>query len=119
MTEQHSDDVNEELSRVTRALSAVFSHQQQPSTATQQINFGDPLDQRNAADKYLTSFQRLPIAWVVCDRILSSGIDGSVDAATIQQRMFFAAQTLHTKTREEVHQLPTERSVSCFSMLTV
>lgn len=57
--------------------------------------------QRQLADRYLTSFQTMAVAWLVCDLMLQD------DSATLenQQRRFFAAQTLHTKCRRDIHDL--------------
>lgn len=98
----HSEDVDEELRRVRLALEAVFSTYQQSVSA-------EWWAQRQLADRYLTSFQGTPISWMVCDRLLQEG-DESERAAQVlqQQRRFFAAQTLHTKCRNDMHELPNE-----------
>ena len=96
----HSDQVDEELRRIELALNAVFS----PTLLSAEANGQSPQwwDQRQLADRYLTSFQATSISWVVCDRLLST--EGG-DPGQQQQRKFFAAQTLHTKCRLDVMQL--------------
>lgn len=103
---EHSDNVNEELQRIQVALSVVFSpgrwsnNDGLPEDAASML-----LRQREVADRYLTSFQHLPIAWMVCDQMLQEvATERTVEMLT--SRHFFAAQTLHTKCREDVHQLP-------------
>lgn len=102
----HSENVEEELHRVTLALDAVFSPQPiQPNNPQENANW---IEQRSAADRYLTSFQATTVAWMVCDRLLqdSSASSNHPEAMRQQQRRFFAAQTLHTKCRADVYQLP-------------
>ena len=110
----HSDNVEEELSRIQSALRAVFSpHQNVPQQAAaaaappqQQHEW---LHQRHWADRYLTSFQGTTVAWMVCDRLLQLGDHEQpheLDGMFGQQCRFFAAQTLHTKCRTDIHQLP-------------
>lgn len=102
----HSDNVSEELSRVKHCLQTVFSTPQQQQSS----NEGHQFDTRNSADKYLVSFQRQPVAWMVCDQLLLEDAENADNLALIslQNRRFFAAQTLHFKCREEVYiaQLP-------------
>lgn len=86
----HSTNVEEELGRIRLALQAVYAQ-----TTANDTNW---LNQRHTADRYLTSFQRHSIAWMVCDRLLRE--DGNSNDS------FFAAQTLHTKVRTQVDQLP-------------
>jgi len=83
----HSDNVEEELRRVQLALAAVFS----PTPPTDWS--------RQLADRYLVSFQSTSVAWMVCDILLTS---------TDLNHRFFAAQTLHTKCRTDIPQLPPE-----------
>ncbi|GAX22810.1 transportin-3 [Fistulifera solaris] len=90
----HSDNADEELSRVQLALNAVFSTD---STQSSQ----EWWSQRQLADRYLISFQSRPISWMVCDKLLH-------DESSDVQKRFFAAQTLHTKCRTDIHQLPVE-----------
>lgn len=80
---------------------------------------------RDAADRYLTSFQRHTVSWVVCDRLLA--VDPAVNPMTSvgstpaqrQQAQFFAAQTLHAKCRcDASHQLPPEALPSLRDSLT-
>jgi transportin-3 len=108
---QHSDNVDEELRRIQLALDAVFS----PTPArpsNQQDASAQWWEQRQLADRYLTSFQTSEVSWMVCDRLLqdSSLVTASAnrpqDAVQQQQRRFFAAQTLHTKCRADAFQLP-------------
>ena len=110
----HSDNADEELSRVRSAMDTVFSTSATPSS----VNNGDLLQQRQFANQYLTSFQNTAISWVVCDRLLWEADPGMtvgsfISPATIlkrQQGQFFAAQTLHTKCRidRDVQQLLTQ-----------
>lgn len=108
---QHVDNVQEELQRIQVALSAVFSPSSDFSTISM-TNDNTPMAMlriREVADRYLTTFQHLPIAWMVCDQMLQD-VPENASAAASQSAMshhFFAAQTLHTKCREDVHQLPT------------
>jgi transportin-3 len=90
----HSTNVDEELHRVRLALGAVFSPGAQSSDQQ-----GDWFTQRQLADRYLTSFQTQPISWMVCDRLLQDGNE---------QECFFAAQTLHTKCRVDIQELPVD-----------
>ena len=115
----HSPDPELELPRVLLALQAVYAPS---STSAPSSSHGgaDSFDRRDVADRYLTSFQRAPVAWMVCDRLLSDGGDAPTDASndansaglaaedpTLRtQRQFFAAQTLHAKCLGDVHQLP-------------
>ena len=89
---QHSENVEEEIQRVRLALDTVFSPQ---TIANGSSNWWE---QRQLADRYLTSFQGTTVAWMVCDRLLQEN-------SSPTQR-FFAAQTLHTKCRADVFQLP-------------
>ena len=88
----HSSDPGEELSRVLLALETLG-------------NAAGPSSSVNMADRYLVSFQRQPIAWVVCDMILAtpqflrSTVTASSPADLTPQCHFFAAQTLHSKCR--------------------
>ncbi|KAL3777251.1 hypothetical protein ACHAW5_008543 [Stephanodiscus triporus] len=97
-----------ELPRVLLALQTVYA----PNACTGGGGGGggDNFDRRDVADRYLTSFQRAPVAWMVCDRLLSSGSavlgDSNEDPTLRTQRQFFAAQTLHAKCLGDVHQLP-------------
>ena len=110
---QHSDNVDEEVRRIHQALDAVFSPSgvggstTNPSSQQQQW-----WEQRQLADRYLTSFQGTSISWMVCDAILRdttlTAASNPQEAAQQQQRRFFAAQTLHTKCRTDVYQLPQE-----------
>lgn len=96
----HSENVDEELHRVRLALEAIFSPRQQPSEP-------EWWAQRQLADRYLTSFQGTAVSWMVCDRLLQEG-DSPQDRVVQQQRRFFAAQTLHTKCRTDMHELPVD-----------
>lgn len=51
----HSTDVAEEMSRILLASETV----------------GTSSEQHNLADRYLVSFQKQPIAWIVCEKNLS------------------------------------------------
>jgi transportin-3 len=106
---QHSDNVDEEVRRIHQALDAVFSAR--AAAPTNQAPGSLPWwQQRQLADRYLTSFQGTSISWMVCDTLLrdTSTASSPQDAAQQQQRRFFAAQTLHTKCRADVYQLPQE-----------
>ena len=85
----HSSDPEQELPRVLRALQTVYAAGGPAST-------NDPFDKRDLADRYLTSFQRTAVAWVVSMRLLSPS-DGEQGGSTTAQCQFFAAQTLHAK----------------------
>ena len=110
----HSTDVDEECRRVVQALEAVFS----ADAAAEGSRSGSPgaaadaasglAASRDVANRYLTSFQRQAVAWMVCDRLLnaSSGSGGSGNNPAAVQSQFFAAQTLHAKCRTDVVQLP-------------
>ena len=104
---QHSENVEEELRRIQLALEAVFS----PAPTTSSTNApSEWWEQRQLADRYLTSFQGSSVSWMVCDRLLQdcAAAANPQDAAKQQQRRFFAAQTLHTKCRADAYQLPAE-----------
>ncbi|GKY98456.1 hypothetical protein MPSEU_000803000 [Mayamaea pseudoterrestris] len=88
----HSTNVDEEMQRVRLALETIFAS---PSNVQQQQH--GIFQQRQLADRYLTSFQTQQISWMVCDRLLQQGNE---------QECFFAAQTLHTKCRLDVQELP-------------
>lgn len=103
----HSTDPDIELPRVLLALQTVYNSYSLPSSSSSHI---PPFDRRDVADRYLTSFQRTPVAWLVCDRLLlssddnkdggggaTSSSDANVDSTLRTQRQFFAAQTLHAK----------------------
>ena len=102
---QHSDNVDEELRRVKMALTAVFSPAQQQQQQSKQW-----WEQRQLADRYLTSFQATSVAWMVCDRLLQENFNSTNPQEMMQQQQqrFFAAQTLHTKCRADVYQLPSD-----------
>ena len=111
---QHTDNVEEELRRIQVAVDAVFSPRP-AGPSNEQDASGQWWEQRQLADRYLTSFQSSQVSWMVCDRLLqdTSGGGGgpnhsSPPLASIQQqqRRFFAAQTLHTKCRSDIFQLP-------------
>ena len=105
----HSDDVEEERRRVLLAIGAVYSTQ-----PNGQVSAIDPVSQqtvmsRDAADRYLQSFQRQPVSWMVCDRILGpNGVPSDDPGAAVQAR-FIAAQTFLAKCRTDVTQLPPEQ----------
>ena len=127
----HSDNIDEELRRINLAMSAVFSpspssnsadYASSSSSSQQQQQQQQWWAQRQLANRYLTSFQTTALAWMVCDRILQEG-DSATPATTAatttgqdavavqqqqQQRRFFAAQTLHTKCRNDIFELPPE-----------
>eukprot|EP00536_Pseudo-nitzschia_multiseries_P001678 jgi/Psemu1/250852/estExt_Genewise1Plus.C_210167 len=99
---EHSDNVEEEMRRVRLAMEAVFAPQ---AVSNDPSNWWE---QRQLADRYLTSFQGSSIAWMVCDRLLQDNSPAADPQAVIQQQQqrFFAAQTIHTKCRTDVFQLP-------------
>jgi len=117
----HSDNVDEELGRVRLALRAVFAQPSPTSAATADLHRAEQqwFQERQLADRYLTSFQSTAVSWMVCDRLLmeqgaasAGGGGGDTPAALLQQSRFFAAQTLHTKCRSEIHELPQSSLVS-------
>ena len=93
---EHSSDVPEETHRIKSALRTVFSN----------TGIGtSPLEaSRDAADAYLTSFQPLTISWMVCDILLRE--KGDSDQSYEAAKRYFAAQTLHSKCRYDIEQLP-------------
>ena len=104
---QISNNPEEELQRVLAALSTVFAID--PAVA----NNVNPAS-REAADRYLTAFQKSSVAWTVADRLLGYGIGTGItgtgtghpnDDGTSTQIHFFAAQTIHVKCRADVLQL--------------
>jgi hypothetical protein len=99
----HSSDLDEELRRVRLALQTVFSPQRRQNTDDSWWT------QRQLADRYLTSFQGTSASWMICDRLLqeTSASTGSGDA-NAQMEQFFAAQTLHTKCRTAIEELPSD-----------
>ena len=104
----HSENVDEELVRIHHCLGAVFSASNPASPAATEW-----WSQRALADRYLTSFQRTTVSWLVCDRLLQEGDTQSIpDSMVQQQRRFFAAQTLHSKCRVDMQELPQESWVS-------
>jgi transportin-3 len=102
----HSNNVDEELHRIKLALDAVFTTVVVPSSSS----LGHPQqqqhwwNQRQLADRYLTSFQGTSISWMVCDKLLQQNANAMNDRATRQ--CFFAAQTLHIKCRVDMQELP-------------
>lgn len=100
---QHSNSVEEELQRIQLALDAVFSPSPSNSSSSQWF------EQRQLADRYLTSFQNSEVSWMVCDQLLQEASVPATPQAGIQQqqRRFFAAQTLHKKCQTDAYQLPT------------
>ena len=101
----HSNDLDEELHRVCLALRTVFSPQLRQATENTWWT------QRQLADRYLTSFQGTTASWMICDRILQENDNTNNDTNALmeqQQRQFFAAQTLHTKCRTAIDELPSE-----------
>lgn len=108
---QHSENVDEELHRIQLALDAVFSPSSSHPNPANPQNGSSPSqwwEQRQLADRYLTSFQSSEVSWMVCDRLLqeTSAPVNSHETIQQQQRRFFAAQTLHTKCRTDAYQLP-------------
>jgi transportin-3 len=100
----NSSNIEEEYRRVFLALQTVFGSPK--NTASNEW-----WSQRQSADRYLTSFQGTATSWMVCDRFLQEDdvINGDINMKMEQaQRRFFAAQTLHTKCRNDFHQLPKE-----------
>lgn len=107
---QHSDNVDEELRRVNLALRTVFSPYAFVAVNNQPQQTPEWWTQRQLADRYLTSFQSKPISWMVCDQLLQPQNQryDNTDSHIQQQRLFFAAQTLHTKCCIDIHELPIE-----------
>jgi transportin-3 len=109
----HSNDVEEELRRIRLALDTVYASQTAPPPSTQQQQQAavtEDWSNRQMADRYLTSFQKTAVAWIVCDQLLQEPEDPS--SAVSQQRRFFAAQTLHKKCGMDFHELPAESITS-------
>jgi transportin-3 len=101
----HSNDLDEELQRVCLALRTVFS----PHLRNAAENAW--WSHRQLADRYLTSFQGTTASWMICDRLLQEKGDTYNDSNAQmeqQQRQFFAAQTLHTKCRVAIDELPSD-----------
>jgi len=96
-------DINLSLNEVKIALNVVYSLHSNAAA-------------RREADSYLTTFQTLPIAWIVCDRILQE--DTSLSDSCSFQQSFFAAQTLHTKCRRDISQIPSETFPSLMNSFT-
>eukprot|EP00815_Leptocylindrus_aporus_P000349 CAMPEP_0116055780 /NCGR_PEP_ID=MMETSP0322-20121206/3611_1 /TAXON_ID=163516 /ORGANISM="Leptocylindrus danicus var. apora, Strain B651" /LENGTH=920 /DNA_ID=CAMNT_0003539449 /DNA_START=60 /DNA_END=2822 /DNA_ORIENTATION=- len=110
---EHSEDITEETHRIKLALTTVFSS---TNTNTTNTSHHDPLTaSRDAANAYLTSFQPLPIAWMVCDALLHedlSPVRNSPPRQLDDAKRYFAAQTLHSKCRYDIYQLPKESLAS-------
>ncbi|KAL7536651.1 hypothetical protein ACHAXR_009842 [Thalassiosira sp. AJA248-18] len=118
----HSSDPEQELPRVLLALQTVYAPNIPAASSSSAANNNanqSPFDRRDVADRYLTSFQRTAVAWIVCDRLLSTAdvtnavvaptppTSSTVEDSTLRtQRQFFAAQTLHAKCLSDVYQLP-------------
>ena len=117
----HSSDPEEELPRVLLALQTVYApnvggnNNNNAAAASSASGDGSPFGRRDVADRYLTSFQRTAVAWIVCDRLLLSTTTAAATAVNTNeedstslstQRQFFAAQTLHAKCLSDVYQLP-------------
>ena len=98
---EHSNDVPDETQRIKLALGTVFSNSGAGAS---------PLEaSRDAADAYLTSFQPLTIAWMVCDILLrEQQQEEDRDQSYESAKRYFAAQTLHSKCRYDIEQLPLE-----------
>ena len=95
----HSENVEEEQHRVEMALQAVYSSHSAAANAPNSTGNDEWHQQRQLADRYLTSFQSRRVAWMVADRLLAS---------PSMEHRFFAATTLHRKCRQDVQQLPSE-----------
>ena len=111
----HSENVEEELGRIQLALNAVFAVSSAPNHADNASQSW--WSQRQLADRYLTSFQGTSVAWMVCDRLLhpeetaistATATPNPLEESVRQQRLFFAAQTLHKKCRNDIFELPQE-----------
>ena len=90
-----SNDSEQELQRVLAALATVFAVNQSAITTSPQA--------REAADRYLTDFQKSSVAWIVTDKLLSrESADHASDGTS--QLYFFAAQTIHVKCRADIMQ---------------
>lgn len=119
----HSTDIDEECRRVVQALAAVFSAdaaaaataETRPGSADASADAVSGLAaSRDVANRYLTSFQRQAVAWMVCDRLLNAGGGaGGGNSPEAVQSQFFAAQTLHAKCRTDVVQLPPDSLPVC------
>ena len=91
-------NIETETERVISALSTIYSISSS-STAT---------TTRESANTYLTQYQRSPLAWQISDRLLSPSSNSTNDVMVQTQIYFFAAQTIHTKCRSDMTQLPVE-----------
>ena len=102
----HSNDPAIELPLILSALQTVYAPNLSHAATVATTQIATPFSTRDQADSFLTTFQRLPIAWTIClDSLLASpsSLDHpSIDPSTLQQRHFFAAQTLHYKC-QDVH----------------
>ena len=97
-TDMSSTNLETETERVISALSTIYSISSSSITTTN----------RDAANQYLTQYQRSPLAWQISDRLLSpnSTTTATSDVMVQTQIYFFAAQTIHTKCRSDMVQLP-------------
>lgn len=98
-------DPVQETQRVISALTTIYSVSSYTST------------DRDQANQYLTQFQRSVMAWEISDRLLSMNIStmstqASDDLMVQTQIYFFAAQTIHTKCRSDMLQLPSSSWIS-------
>ena len=88
-----------ETQKVVSALIAVYS-------TTPNSNSNESLvSTRNEANQYLTQYQRSPMAWEISNNLLLQS-SNHIDFMIQTQIYFFAAQTLHTKCKSDMNQLP-------------
>ncbi len=90
-------NIESETQNVISALSTIY-------TTTPNTPNNSTTNTREQANQYLTQYQRNPIAWEISNRLLSTLTTNDVTIQT--QIFFFAAQTLHTKCRSDMLQLP-------------
>jgi hypothetical protein len=102
MMSNNTMTMDPETQRVISALTTIYSVSSFTSA------------DRDQANQYLTQFQRSVMAWEISDRLLSMDThththtltQTSNDLMVQTQIYFFAAQTIHTKCRSDMLQLP-------------
>ena len=102
-------NIETETQNVISALSTIYTTTTNPTSNNNNNNTNTP-STREQANQYLTQYQRNPIAWEISNRLLSSITTNDIMIQT--QIFFFAAQTLHTKCRSDMLQLPVTSYVS-------
>ena len=105
-------DLETETQKVVSALTTIYSISQHSHNNNNNNNNNSQANNRDQANQYLTQYQRNAIAWEISDRLLSSPCTNTtthhdMDIMIQTQIYFFAAQTIHTKVRSDMIQLPT------------